>query len=44
MTQYRVTFWVGAKQYITVIGATNLESLKKAVKRQYNRYRIEEIA
>ena len=43
VTQYRINFWEGGKQYTTVISASNATALRQSLKQQYNRFTMEEI-
>lgn len=43
MTQYRIYFWQDGCKFCTVIGTNNYESLRKMLKKRYNRFTIEEV-
>lgn len=40
--QYRIQYWVGQRKYTTVIGTNNLDELKRMLRKQYDRFTIEE--
>lgn len=43
MTQYRIHFWQDGCKFTTVIGASNYDSLRKMLKKRYNRFKVEVI-
>ena len=43
LNNYRVKYWEHGHQYTTVIGTNNYDSLRKMLKKRYNRFTIEEI-
>ena len=43
MTQYRIQYWEDGGKYTTVISASNPDSLRKMLKKRYNRFTMEEI-
>ena len=44
MSQYRILFWDGSRQYTLVMGTTDIDDLKKWLKKKYDRFTIEEVA
>lgn len=43
MTAYRIQYWEDGSKYTTVISASDYESLRKMLKKRYNRFTIEEV-
>lgn len=43
MKQYRIQYWEDGGKYTTVISASNYDSLRKMLKKRYNRFTMEEI-
>ena len=43
MTAYRIQYWEDGGKYTTVISASDYESLRKMLKKRYNRFTIEEV-
>ena len=43
MTSYRIHYWEDGGKYTTVISASDYESLRKMLKKRYNRFTIEEV-
>ena len=43
MKSYRIQYWEDGCKFTTVISASNYDSLRKMLKKRYNRFTMEEI-
>jgi hypothetical protein len=41
--QYRIRYWEGGREYTMVVGASNYDSLREALKQKYNKFKMERI-
>ena len=43
LTQYRIRYWEGGREYTMVVGATDEKSLRDWCKNKYNKFKMEKI-
>lgn len=41
LAQYRIRYWEGGREYTMVVGASNYNSLREALKNKYNKFKME---